>query len=199
MCSHSATTWVVALGGLRGSPGAEASGCCGVQRRQRWQRWGRHLPLSISLPFLAVGALPMMTRGNPRFLAALQPSQAGLISTVFPKSSCQLPSVNRGCFFPPVIGCRLLMQCRDAAGSDTSLTYSTVIHDRVQRRGETHGDLSSGCVEAHGFTEPCGDLGAGRSFPVPPCSPSEQGPAAIHLSPNPQKTAMSTAGVERFH
>lgn len=43
----------------------------------------RYPPLSISLPFLAVGALPMMTtcqRAIRGFLAALQPSQADLIS-----------------------------------------------------------------------------------------------------------------------
>lgn len=45
--------------------------------------WRRYPPLSISLPFLAVGALPMMTtcqRAIRGFLAALQPSEAGLSS-----------------------------------------------------------------------------------------------------------------------
>lgn len=79
------------------------------------------------------------------------------------------------------------MQCRAEAGKGTSLTYSTVINDRVQRRGKTHRDLSSGYVDAQGFAEVSGDLGAGRSFPVPPCSPSEQGPAAIHRLPQPPK------------
>lgn len=79
------------------------------------------------------------------------------------------------------------MQCRAEAESGTSLTYSTVNNDRVQRRGKTHRDLSSEYADAHGFTELSGDLGAGRSFPVPPCSPSEQGPAAIHLFPQPRK------------
>lgn len=47
----------------------EASRCCDVYRR-------RYLPLSISLPFLAVGALPMITTWQPAirgFLAAQQP------------------------------------------------------------------------------------------------------------------------------
>lgn len=45
--------------------------------------WRRYPPLSISLPFLAVGALPMMTtcqRAIRGSVAALQPSQAGLRS-----------------------------------------------------------------------------------------------------------------------
>lgn len=38
---------------------------------------GGHLPLSISLPFLAVGALPMVAPGNPRFFGrpAASPKQ----------------------------------------------------------------------------------------------------------------------------
>lgn len=50
-------------------------------RTDVYNRW--YPPLSISLPFLAVGALPMMTtcqRAIRGFSAALQPPPAGLIS-----------------------------------------------------------------------------------------------------------------------
>lgn len=61
--------------------------------------WRRYPPLSISLPFLAVGALPMMTtrqRAIRGFLAASQPYQAGLrsICSEFPESSCNRARVN---------------------------------------------------------------------------------------------------------
>lgn len=59
----------------------------------------------------------------------------------------------------------------------------------MRRRGKTHRALSSGYVDAHGSTEVSGDLGAGRSFPVPACSLSEQGPSAILLFPQPPKNA----------
>lgn len=91
--------------------------------------WRRYPPLSISLPFLAVGALPMMTtcqRAIRGFLAALQPSQAGLSS--IRSERCALnPAV-------PSANSELLifnsLTCGDAVPRRDGLTHSTVTNDR---------------------------------------------------------------------
>lgn len=58
-----------------------------MDRLHRHRHRDRYPPLSISLPFLAVGALPMMTTCHRMFLAAPQPSSspAGKFDPILPR------------------------------------------------------------------------------------------------------------------